>query len=162
LVRRIDVGFALGFKHYQFVDRTGDTFRWRAENVSTNEVGEILNAHSQITMANVYGVEVPGVEGRAGMVAFALGEGAQFDVAGFQSLVESSLPPYAQPVFIRILRAAQTTVTFKLLKGDLREESYHLDRVGDDTVYVRKPRSACYELLDRTFYQQLIDGTAGY
>lgn len=162
LVRRIDVGFALGFKHYQFVDRTGDTFRWRAENVSTNEVGEILNAHPQITMANVYGVEVPAVEGRAGMVAFALDEGTKFDVAGFQSLVESSLPPYAQPVFVRILRAAQTTVTFKLLKGELREQSYHLDRVGDDTVYVRKPRSAGYELLDRTFYQQLIDGNAGY
>lgn len=162
LVRRIDVGFALGFKHYQFVDRIGDTFRWRAENVSTNEVGEILNAHPQITMANVYGVEVPGVEGRAGMVAFALDEGTKFDVAGFQSLVESSLPPYAQPVFVRILRAAQTTVTFKLLKGELREQSYHLDRVDDDTVYVRKPRSAGYELLDRTFYQQLLDGNAGY
>ena len=59
-------------KHFQFVDRTGDTFRWRAENVSTNEVAEVLNSHPQITMANVYGVEVPGVEGRAGMVAFQL------------------------------------------------------------------------------------------
>jgi citronellyl-CoA synthetase len=162
LVRRNDVGFALGFKHYQFVDRTGDTFRWRGENVSTNEVGEIINAHPQITMANVYGVEVPGAEGRAGMVAFALDEGTEFDVAGFQSLVESSLPPYAQPIFVRILTAAQTTVNFKLLKGELREQYYHLDRVGDDAVYVRKPRSAGYELLDQKFYQKLIDGSAGY
>jgi citronellyl-CoA synthetase len=105
---------------------------------------------------------MPGAEGRAGMVAFALDEGTEFDVVGFQTLVESSLPPYAQPVFVRILRAAQTTVTFKLLKGELREQSYHLDRVGDDIIYVRKPRSTGYERLDRAFYQQLVDGSAGY
>jgi len=79
-------------------------------------------------MANIYGVEVPGVEGRAGMVVLALGEGAQFDLAGFQYLVERSLPSYTQPVFVRILRAVETTVTFKLLKGELREQSYHLER----------------------------------
>lgn len=162
LIRRIDVGFAMGFKHYQFVDRTGDTFRWRSENVSTNEVGEILNTHPQINMANVYGVEVPGVEGRAGMVAFELEEGAELDIAGFQSLVERELPPYAQPVFIRILKSVATTVTFKLLKGDLREQAYHLDRVGEDTLYVRKPRSAGYERLDAEFYQQIVAGSAGY
>ena len=79
LIRQIDVGFAMGLKHFQFVDRTGDTFRWRAENVSTNEVGEVLNSHPQINMANVYGVEIPAVEGRAGMVAFALETDVQID-----------------------------------------------------------------------------------
>lgn len=161
LVRRIDVGFALLFKHHQFVDCPGDTFGWRAENISTNEVGEILNPHTQITMANFYGVEVPGAEGRSGMVAFSLDGGTEFDLAGFQSLVDSSLPPYTQPVFVHILRAALTTVTCKLLKDNLREHSYQLDRVAGDAVYVRKPRSARYERLDAAFYQQLIDGSAG-
>ena len=162
LIRRIDVGFALGMKHYQFVDRTGDTFRWRAENVSTNEVGEVLNLHPQISMANVYGVEVPGVEGRAGMVAFELEEGAELDLAAFLSLVEHELPSYAQPIFIRILKSAETTVTFKLLKGDLREQAFHLAKVGGDTLYVRKPRSNRYEMLDAEFYQHLVAGTSGY
>jgi citronellyl-CoA synthetase len=162
LIRQIDVGFAMGMKHFQFVDRTGDTFRWRAENVSTNEVGEVLNGHSQVNMANVYGVEVPGVEGRAGMVAFELAQGVDVDLEGFQALVETELPPYAQPVFIRVLCAAETTVTFKMLKGDLREQAYHPDKVGDDLVYVRKPRSAAYERLDDVFYQKLMEGSAGY
>ncbi|MEH6589797.1 MAG: long-chain-acyl-CoA synthetase [Halioglobus sp.] len=162
LIRQIDVGFAMGLKHFQFVDRTGDTFRWRAENVSTNEVGELLNEHPQINMANVYGVEVPGVEGRAGMVAFALEEGIEFDVDTLKALVERELPGYAQPVFIRVQREVATTVTFKLLKGELREQAYHLDKVGDDTIYVRKPRAEGYQLLDAEFHQQLLDASAGY
>jgi citronellyl-CoA synthetase len=162
LIRQIDVGFAMGLKHFQFVDRTGDTFRWRAENVSTNEVAEALNAHPQINMANVYGVEVPGAEGRAGMVAFELEEGEELDLQGFQTLVELELPSYAQPVFIRILRSAETTVTFKLLKGDLREQAFHADKVAGDPIYVRQPRSAGYELLDEAFYQQLMQGEGGY
>lgn len=165
-MRQIDVGFAMGFKHFQFVDRTGDTFRWRAENVSTNEVADVLNSHPQITMANVYGVEVPGVEGRAGMVAFQL-EGrdeaaAELDINEFQSLVERELPGYAQPVFIRVLTRVTTTATFKLQKNQLREEAYHPDRIDDDTIYVRKPRSEGYELLDADFYQQIVAGKSGY
>ena len=166
LVRQIDVGFAMGMKHFQFVDRTGDTFRWRAENVSTNEVAEVLNSHPQITMANVYGVEVPGVEGRAGMVAFQLERRdeavAELDIHAFQSMVEKELPGYAQPVFIRILQSVTTTATFKLQKNQLREEAYHLDRVNGDTIYVRKPRSDTYELLEVAFYRQIVAGRSGY
>lgn len=162
LVRQIDVGFAMGMKHFQFVDRTGDTFRWRAENVSTNEVAEVLNAHPQINMANVYGVEVPGIEGKAGMVAFELPEGEELDLDGFQALVERELPGYAQPVFIRVLRSVTTTVTFKLRKNDLREQSFHPDKVGGDPVYVRKPRSAGYEPLEADFNQQVLAGASGY
>ncbi|MEH6581580.1 MAG: long-chain-acyl-CoA synthetase [Halioglobus sp.] len=162
LIRQIDVGFAMGLKHFQFVDRTGDTFRWRAENVSTNEVAEAINGHHQINMANVYGVEVPGTEGRAGMVAFELPEGEDLDLETFQAQVERELPAYAQPVFVRVLRSAETTVTFKLLKGDLREQAFHSDKVGDDPVYVRKPRSKQYEALDASFYKKLLAGKGGY
>lgn len=172
LVRRVDVGFAMGMPHFQFVDRTGDTFRWRSENVSTNEVAEVLNRHPQIHMANVYGVEIPGIEGRAGMVAFAFDAGESFDLDAFQALVEAELPPYAQPVFVRLLGstpagaaptgAASTTETFKLRKAELREQAYHPDRVGDDVVYVRKPHGECYERLDSPFYERLMQGSAGF
>ena len=161
LVRQIDVGFALGLPHYQFVDRVGDTFRWRAENVSTNEVGEILNINEQVEIANIYGVEVPGVEGKAGMAALTLKPGLIFDPAALSTFVERELPAFARPVFIRIQAEAETTVTFKLFKGALRKESYHLDQVSDP-LYVLKPRSNSYELLDNDFYQQILSGNSGY
>ena len=162
LIRQIDVGFALGLKHFQFVDRTGDTFRWRAENVSTNEVAEVLNKHSQIDMANVYGVEVPGAEGRAGMAAFTLTAGSDLDLETFDQLINDELPVYARPVFLRVQRNMATTGTFKLLKGELREQAYHLDKVDQDEIYVRRPRSEHYERLDVDFYQGLVAGNAGY
>ena len=100
------------------------------------------------------------------MVAFQLesgGEaGAALDLNAFQTLVEWELPDYAQPVFIRVLRNVTTTTTFKLQKQHLREEAYHPDKVTGDTIYVRKPRSASYELLDTAFYQLLVAGTSGY
>ena len=162
LVRQIDVGFALGLKHFQFVDRTGDTFRWRAENVSTNEVGEVINQHPQITMANVYGVEVPGAEGRAGMVAFSVEGDEPLDLAALDEIVDRDLPVYARPVFVRVLSALDTTGTFKLVKTALREQAFHPDQVGRDEIYVRKPRSSNYEPLDDAFYEVLKSGQAGY
>ena len=100
LMRTVDVGFTLGYPHYQFVDRIGDTFRWKSENVSTNEVGEIINGFEQIKLCNVYGVEVPGTDGRAGMAAITLSDGnTEFDLAAFTEYVTKELPSYAIPVF---------------------------------------------------------------
>jgi len=161
LIRKVDVGFAMGLSHYQFVDRTGDTFRWRAENVSTNEVGETLNAHDQVDIANVYGVAVAGAEGKAGMAALTLKAGANFDVSSFSKFVEQQLPVFARPVFLRLQQVAETTVTFKLLKGNLQKEAYHAN-VCQDPLYVLKPKSNQYELLDESFYQQIMAGSAGY
>ncbi|MFQ3322830.1 MAG: citronellyl-CoA synthetase [Pseudomonadales bacterium] len=161
LIRQVDVGFAMGLPHYQFVDRVGDTFRWRAENVSTNEVGEILNAFEQVEMSNVYGVEVPAAEGNAGMAALTLNAGAQFDVKAFSAFVEKELPAHARPVFIRLQQQAETTVTFKLVKGALRKEAYHLAQVIDP-IYMLKPRTSVYQLLDKATYQQVLDGTIGF
>ncbi|MBO6558417.1 MAG: long-chain-acyl-CoA synthetase [Pseudomonadales bacterium] len=161
LIKMVDAGFALGLKHYQFVDRVGDTFRWKGENCSTNEVGEIINGHEDIEVCNVYGVEVPGTDGRAGMAALLLKEGATFDPTSVSELVQKDLASYARPVFIRILPEQQLTGTFKLQKGDLREAAYHPDKVTDD-IYVWKPGGSGYEKLDVEFYEKVMASEAGY
>lgn len=161
LIKMVDKGFALGMKHYQFVDRVGDTFRWKGENCSTNEVGEIINGHPDIEVCNVYGVEVPGTDGRAGMAALLLKEGSSFDPDSVSELVSKALASYARPVFIRILPEQQLTGTFKLQKGDLREAAFHPDRVPDE-IYVWKPGSEGYEKLDAEFYDRIMASEAGF
>ena len=161
LIRQIDVGFAMGLPHFQFVDRVGDTFRWRAENVSTNEVGEILNACEQVEISNVYGVEVPGVEGRAGMAAITLKDGIQFDPEAFSLYTHRELPSFACPVFVRIEKEQDTTGTFKLVKGQLKREAFHLDQINQP-IYIKKPNSNEYELLDQAFYAQILAGKSGF
>ena len=162
LIKTVDVGFSLGMTHYQFVDRVGDTYRWRSENVSTNEVGEIINGHPQVDFCNVYGVEIPKADGKAGMASILLAPDAgSFDVEGFSAYVLEHLPSYARPVFLRIQREIDTTGTFKMVKGDLRKEGYDLEQV-EDPLYVLKPRSDIYEPLDRAFASILQAGKGGY
>ena len=161
LVKTMDVGFSLGRTHYQFVDRVGDTFRWKSENVSTNEVAEILNSYHEVNMANVYGVKVANSEGRAGMVAFNCNI-EKFDWLSFSDFVSKKLPSYAQPVFVRIIDELETTGTFKLKKNDLREEAFHLDKVNGDLVFVKKPGKNSYERLDNDFYQSIKSGNVGF
>ena len=161
LIKTMDVGFSLGRKHYQFVDRVGDTFRWKSENVSTNEVAEILNTFEQVNMANVFGVKVPQNEGRAGMVAFncAIDE---FNWNEFSDFVSEKLPSYAQPVFVRIIEELETTGTFKLKKNDLREEAFHLEKVGQDQIFIKKPGEKSYVPLESDFYEVIMSGSAGF
>ena len=162
LMKTVDVGFSLGMPHYQFVDRVGDTFRWKSENVSTNEVGEIINGHPQVAFCNVYGVEIPRADGRAGMASLTLAEGVEsLDVKSFSAHINEQLPAYARPVFLRIQPELDTTGTFKLVKGELRKQAYDLEQVTDP-IYVLKPRSTAYELLDTEFAASLRAGEAGY
>ncbi|MDB9737440.1 long-chain-acyl-CoA synthetase, partial [Porticoccaceae bacterium] len=160
-INEVDVGFAVGKKHYQFVDRVGDTFRWRSENVSTNEVGEILNGCDQVEMANVYGVDIPATEGKAGMVSLTLKSGQTFDVEAFSDFVNANLTHFSQPVFVRVQPEATTTGTFKLLKGDLRKQGFNVDLVTDE-LYVMPPRVKQYQKLERDLYEKIMAGTAGY
>jgi len=162
LMRRVDVGFALGLPHYQFVDRIGDTFRWKSENVSTNEVGEILNGFDQIKIANVYGVEIPGTDGRAGMAALTLEEGVEaLDLERFSEYVRRELPSYARPVFLRIEQDIEVTGTYKMLKKRLQDEGFDPERVSDP-LYVMKPGGERYEPLDAEYYQVIARGEAGF
>lgn len=164
LMRTVDVGFAFGQKHYQFVDRVGDTFRWKSENVSTNEVAEIINNFPAIEFSNVYGVEIPGTDGRAGMAAIVLREGndlGSLDLQAFSTHVRENLPRYARPVFVRILKELPTTSTYKLQKNELREQAYHLDKVQDDLL-VLKPGEDEYCRLDTDFYDKIMQREAGF
>ena len=114
------------------MDRVGDTFRWKSENVSTNEVGEIINAFHQIKFCNIYGVEIPGADGRAGMATITLNDDvADLDLNEFSNFVNSELPKYAVPIFLRIQSDIEVTGTFKMLKGDLREQGYDKDQFTD-------------------------------
>jgi len=161
LIKTVDVGYSLGKTHYQFVDRVGDTFRWKSENVSTNEVGEILNGYKDVNMSNVYGVQIPSCEGRAGMAAFSLEDADNFNWQEFSEYVENNLPKYARPVFIRIIQEMDTTGTFKLKKNELREEAFDLNTVNDK-VYCLKPSSTTYEVLDHDWLQKINTQQAGY
>jgi fatty-acyl-CoA synthase len=108
--------------YFYFVDRIGDTFRWKGENVSTGEVAERLLGCPGVKEANVYGVEVAGADGRAGMAGLVVGP--EFDIKVFGDGVIRELPPYAQPLFVRILPGLETTGTFKTRKMDLIADGY--------------------------------------
>jgi len=162
LMSTVDVGFSLGYPHYQFVDRVGDTFRWKSENVSTNEVGEILNGFEQIKFCNVYGVEIAGADGRAGMAAITLVDGLEvLDVVVFSQYIRAQLPAYAIPVFVRIQPEIDVTGTFKMVKGDLRKQAYNLS-LFSDPVYVLLPGKTDYQRLDEDSLATIEAAQAGF
>lgn len=120
-----------GYRHVAFADRLGDTYRWKGENVATAEVEGVLGEHPDVEQAVVYGVAVPGADGRAGMAAVRLRAGAEFDGPGLARHVLGRLPRYAAPLFVRVVPEVAQTSTFKARKADLRDEGYDPDRVGD-------------------------------
>ncbi len=160
LMQTVKVGFTLGYPHYQFVDRVGDTFRWKSENVSTNEVGEIINGFHEVKFCNIYGVEIPGADGKAGMAAITLNEDvATLDLKAFAAFVKKELPAYAVPVFLRLQEAIDVTGTFKMVKGDLRKEAYFIDQFTDP-VFVVKSGETEYSLLDTDYVETIRAGAA--
>jgi len=126
-----------------FVDRVGDTFRWKGENVSTNEVAERLQMFDGVGQATVYGVTVDGADGRAGMAALVL-DGA-FDPKAFGAYVAHELPTYAQPLFVRVLPAMDTTGTFKVRKMDLVSDGYDPARIKGP-LFFHDPRRGYIKL----------------
>jgi fatty-acyl-CoA synthase len=120
--------------YYYFVDRVGDTFRWKGENVSTIEVAQHLAAAPRVVDATVYGVKVPGQDGRAGMAALVTAP--DFDIAAFAAHVSAVLTPFAAPVFVRLTPALATTGTFKHRKLELVNEGFDPAHVTRD-LFVR-------------------------
>lgn len=139
--------------YFYFVDRIGDTFRWKGENVSTAEVADALTATEMVTEATVVGVEVPGHEGRAGLAALVIER--EFETDALESVV-ATLPAYAQPVFVRILSQLAKTGTFKVQKNQLRIDGVDPTKI-DDALYVRVGRH--YEPLDAARWDAVCSGT---
>ncbi|MFJ4387800.1 long-chain-acyl-CoA synthetase [Pseudomonas sp. NPDC089408] len=129
--------------YFYFVDRMGDTFRWKSENVSTQEVAAALGDFPGLELINIYGVQVPGQEGRAGMAAVLMQPGQRFDPAAFYALTEQRLPRYAAPVFVRVSAAADLTSTFKLRKVDLQRQGY-APSAFSDPLFIRDESSRSY------------------
>ncbi len=147
-----------GFRHVQFVDRLGDTFRWKGENVSTTEVENTLAGLPEVIDAVVYGVEVPGASGRAGMACLRLAEGASFDGRGICRMLKDQLPSYAVPLFIRIAPNLAQTGTFKYRKVDLKKEGFDPDLV-DQPLWVMQPDRAGYIPMNEAIYRKITAGT---
>jgi fatty-acyl-CoA synthase len=149
LMRRDEHGY------FYFVDRIGDTFRWKGENVSTGEVGEVLAAAPGILEANVYGVAVPGMEGRAGMASLVVG--GDFDMEGLPARLKARLAPYAWPLFLRLSPQIAVTGTFKQRKVDLVREGFDPSAIADP-IYFLDPASGRYELLTTARYTDIVAG----
>ena len=126
-----------------FVDRIGDTFRWNSENVSTTEVADALGDFPGLDAITVYGVKVPGAEGRAGMAALVLQPGAPFDPAAFWAFALERLPRYAAPLYLRLSPTTDMTGNYKLRKVDLQREGFDANLVKDP-LFVRDDAAKTY------------------
>jgi len=130
--------------YFYFVDRVGDTFRWKSENVSTNEVAEVFGVCPGVVQANIYGVPVADYSGKAGMAALIVDDA--FDLEAMHAHIHAELPVYARPLFLRIYRedpAEHTTGTFKLRKVDLVRQGFDPGQI-EDPVYFDDPRASGY------------------
>jgi len=130
-----DLMFNQGFNHVAFVDRLGDTFRWKGENVATTEVEGAFAGIDGVDTATVYGVQIPGADGRAGMAALKLVDDAEFDPVATAHALTARLPGYAVPLFIRLVDQVAQTSTFKVQKSSLKKEGYDASATKDP-IYV--------------------------
>ncbi len=140
--------------YYYFIDRVGDTFRWKSENVATGEVAEAL-AFDGIEQANVYGVEVEGHSGRAGMAALVARTGLDLDA--LRDHIHDALPTFARPLFLRLQEQGDTTGTFKLRKVDLVKEGFDPTKIADP-LYFDHPAIGKYVRLTAELYEQIVGG----
>ena len=144
---------ARGF--FYFVDRVGETFRWKGENVATGEVAAIIAACPGVADVAVYGVAVPGAEGRAGMAAVVAGEG--FDLAILHGRLAEALPAYARPLFLRLAASLAVTETFKRKTGDLAAEGFDPRRIADPLFFDDAAKGA-YVRLDAALFSKIAAG----
>jgi fatty-acyl-CoA synthase len=147
---------ARGF--YYFVDRIGDTFRWKGENVSTSEVSEVVSSCPGVSEAVVYGVTIPGADGRAGMATIVTGPG--FDLAALRGHLGAALPEYARPLFLRVRKAIDATGTFKPMKQALMRDGYD-PAATTDAIYVDDRAHGGFVRVDAAVYRRIEKGWPG-
>lgn len=144
---------ARGF--YYFVDRIGETFRWKGENVATSEVVQAISSCPGVIEVSVYGVEVAGYDGRAGMAAFAVDE--RFDLSALRRHIDGRLPDYARPLFLRICERLEVTGTFKHKTQALAAQGFD-PRTAGEVIYCAWPSRDTYTRMDETLYQRIMSG----
>lgn len=149
LLRRDSEGY------FYFVDRIGDTFRWKGENVATSEVAEAISVFPGVKEANVYGVMVPGTDGRAGMASIV--SSADLDLAAFKTHVEKNLPAYSRPIFLRQQQEIEVTGTFKHRKVELVKEGFDPSAVKEP-IFFLDPVSASYVRLTPELHNRINAG----
>jgi fatty-acyl-CoA synthase len=141
--------------YFYFVDRIGDTFRWKGENVSTTEVAEIMNLFAGVKETTVYGVRVPGLDGCAGMAALVCE--IHCDLLGLRTHLEQKLPHYARPLFLRIRDHIDATSTFKQKKTDLARQGFDPDTINDP-LYFNDCQARAFVPLDHSLYERIQTG----
>ncbi len=151
LMRKDSLGY------FYFIDRIGDTFRWKGENVSTMEVSQIVTGFDGVQDATVYGVKVNGYEGRAGMVSLVVEDVAKFDLAAFRAFLAAHLPVYAQPAFLRFQPQLEITSTFKQRKIDLAANGFDPSKT-QDLLYFNDVRSNRFVPIDGLLYDSIMSG----
>lgn len=149
LIRKDELGY------FYFIDRIGDTFRWKGENVATSEVSEAITGYDGVQEANVYGVAVEGKDGRAGMVSLVVDD--TFDMHGLRDHLTTSLPDYARPFFVRLQEEIESTGTFKQRKVDLVKEGFNPDKISDQ-LYFNHPKQLEFVPLTADLYKDIQSG----
>jgi len=141
--------------YFYFVDRIGDTFRWKGENVSTTEVAEVISRYPGVDEANVYGVKIDRLDGRAGMAAITPGD--EFKLEGLRDHLVRELPSYARPLFVRLTPAIETTGTFKFRKVDLVRDGFDPAKI-EQTLYFDDPTEHRYAAITPELYARIQSG----
>ena len=141
--------------YFYFVDRIGDTFRWKGENVSTTEVEEAVGRFDGVLETNVYGVQMPGRDGRAGMAAIVAKD--NLNLTALHDYIAQQLPEYARPVFLRIRKDNDVTSTFKPKKINLVKDGFDPGRTADP-VYFNDPQRKAFVRLDPALYERINSG----
>ncbi len=149
LMKRDELGY------FYFIDRVGDTFRWKAENVATGEVAAAISKFQGITQANVYGVQVPGYDGRAGMASIICE--TELDLDALKQHLDSALPHYARPVFLRLSKETETTSTFKFKKTNLVKAGFDPKNIAEP-VYVIDGTTGKYVRVDAKVFKAIKNG----
>ncbi len=151
-----DMVRGIGWHHYQFVDRLGDTFRWKGENVSTTELENICMQFPGIEDCTAYGVQIPETNGRAGMICISTQQ-QKPDLDELLTYFKLNLPSYAIPRFIRFKTTLETTGTFKHKKSELKEDAFQINRVNDPLYVMLPPENSSYVELNHSIYDSIIN-----
>jgi acyl-CoA synthetase (AMP-forming)/AMP-acid ligase II len=144
-------------RNLTFIDRVGDTYRWKGENVATTDVQEQIGKWNPVALVNVYGVKVDRAEGRAGMASLVMRPSAIFDPLALAQHVDATLPPCSRPVFVRLHGMLETTETLKLMKEKLRVDGFN-PASCKDPLYFRAAGMPSYEKLTPAQYEHVVSG----